>query len=353
MYRPIFTKILILLAFGLFLWLSLKFLLPIGFPFLLALLLALAADKGVGFLQEKLHFPRPLATGIGVSCVFALFAAMLVLLLAGLMRQLPRVADLAPRLEQAITSGQSLVTDWLFNLADRLPGSIGAVLRQWTEGLFSGGTELLDGLMQSLPGMVTGFAGKLSNGMFGILTGLIAAFMISIRLPKLRVWLRHKLPSEGLVRCKAVLTGVKRAFGGWALAQLKLMAVTFAILAAGFLLLGIRRSLLWASLIALVDAFPILGVGTVLLPWSFLLLLQGEYARGLGLLAVYAVAWLARSILEPKWVGKGIGLDPLLTLGSIYAGFRLGGILGMLLCPWLAMAAAEAWKAWQKPTISP
>ena len=99
-----------------------------------------------------------------------------------------------------------------------------------------------------------------------------------------------------------------------------------------------------AGLITLVDAFPILGVGTVLVPWGILLLVQGNLPLGLGIFALYGVIWLVRSVLEPKLLGKELGLDPLVTLVCIYAGFRLWGIWGMLLMPILAMGITQVQK---------
>ncbi len=199
--------------------------------------------------------------------------------------------------------------------------------------------------MQRVPKLATGLMGKMSSGLFGTVTGLIASFMLSVRLPGLRQWLRERIPLHQQDRLVAVKNALKRALGGWLLAQIKLACVTFFVLSIGFFLLQIRHSLLWSFLITLVDAFPILGVGTVLLPWSVVALLQGNLPLGLGLLAIYAVAWVLRSTLEPKLVGKSLGLDPLVTLLSIYAGFKLWGILGMLLTPILAMAAVQVWKA--------
>jgi predicted PurR-regulated permease PerM len=102
--------------------------------------------------------------------------------------------------------------------------------------------------------------------------------------------------------------------------------------------------LLLAALITLVDAFPVLGVGTVLMPWSLLRLIQGDPSTGFGLLALYGVIWLIRSVLEPKLIGKELGLDPLVTLLCIYGGLKLWGIGGMLLSPIAAMAVAQVAK---------
>ncbi len=344
MTRPIYAKILIFAAAAGGLWLGIRWFLPIFLPFLLAAFLALAAETPVAWMHNKLHLPRPLAAGIGVGGVFLLLATLAVLLLAGLLRQLPRLSALAPQLEQAVLSGRELLRQWLLSLAGRLPGSIGQVATGWTESLFSSTERLAEPFLQKLPGLITGTVGKMSQGIFGILTGVMASFMLSVRLPQLRQWARNVLPPALTQRWQQVTGSLRRALGGWLLAQLKLAAITFAVLLTGFWILGVDHGPLWAALTTLVDAFPILGVGTVLVPWSLVCLLQGSYPMGVGLLAVYAVAWLLRSVLEPRLVGRGLGLDPLLTLCVMYAGFQLWGIPGLLLAPFVSMVAVQAWK---------
>ncbi len=343
MHSPFLKKILLYAMIGALFWVGGRFLLPIALPFLLAALLALSAEKSVRFLDARLHLPRPLATGIGVGGVCLLFVTVTVLVLSGLMRQLPRLETLAPRLEEAVSRGRDVLQTQLTRLSGKFPGSTGAFLQQWTAQLFSRDSQLPDTLLQGIPRMVTGLAGTLSNGLFGLLTAFIAAFMLSARLPQLK----NACPEPVRLRMGQVASGLKSALGGWLLAQLKLAGLTFAILWAGFALLRIRGSLPLAGLIALVDAFPVLGVGTVLLPWSLICFLQGQTARGLGLLGIYGTAWLLRSFLEPKLVGKGLGLDPLVTLVAMYAGFKIWGIGGMLLSPVAVMVFMEVKKAWK------
>jgi predicted PurR-regulated permease PerM len=107
----------------------------------------------------------------------------------------------------------------------------------------------------------------------------------------------------------------------------------------GFLVLRIPGAIGWAALVAVVDAIPVLGTGTVLIPWSLVCFLQGDSLRAVGLLGTYVAGFLLRSVLEPRLVGKQLGLDPLVTLMAMYAGYRLWGILGMLLSPLIAMTA--------------
>ena len=96
-----------------------------------------------------------------------------------------------------------------------------------------------------------------------------------------------------------------------------------------------------AVLIALVDALPMLGTGTVLIPWAVYALIRGEQALAIGLGALYGVVVLLRSTLEPRLIGRQLGLSPLVTLGALYVGYRLWGVLGMILAPVLVITAGE------------
>jgi predicted PurR-regulated permease PerM len=134
---------------------------------------------------------------------------------------------------------------------------------------------------------------------------------------------------------------IKSAVGGWLIAQGKLAVLTFLVCWGGLWLLGISYAPLWAGVVALVDAVPLLGSGLVLVPWSLVAFLQGNNTKGLGLLSTFGAAFLLRTVLEPRLVGKQIGLDPLVTLIALYLGFRLGGFWGLILSPVLAITVIE------------
>ena len=174
-------------------------------------------------------------------------------------------------------------------------------------------------------------------------TAVVSSFMISAQLPRLRPFLLGKLPPAWSQRILPVLQNLRVNLGGWFRAQCKLMGLTFLLLTIGFLILRVEFPLLLGALIALVDALPMLGTGTILVPWGLLVLLQGQTALGLGLIALYGVTALTRSILEPRMVGHQLGLNPLLTLVALYMGYRLWGILGMILAPVLTITVLEIW----------
>lgn len=341
MYQKFARKTVIVVGAFVFSWLTVRYLLPIALPFLLGLGLAFGAEPTVGILQRRLRLPRPAATAVAVSAVTLLSAALLTLLLAALLRQLGRLSGILPELAQAVAQSSGMLRDWLLHGMETLPDSLYQVLQPLVQNLFSGGSALLEQAAMQLPRLATAILGTISKGVFVMVTGVISGYMISCRLPVLRQWLFQRLPEGFHQRCWPALRSLRRALGGWFLAQLKLAGIAAVLLSIGFFVLRLPNPLLWAGLITLVDAFPILGVGTVLIPWSIVCLLQGQAARGIGLLVIYGVIWLIRSVLEPKLVGKELGLDPLVTLIAIYAGFRLLGLAGLLIAPVLAMAMTQ------------
>lgn len=314
-------------------WLAVKYLLPVAVPFLIGGLIALGAEPGVGLLQRKLKWRRVPAVGLCVSLTLILFVGLTGLLTAVVLKELGAVAQYAPAVGETVGQGMAVLEDWLVNLADRAPENLRPVLIQTVLSTFRDGNALVGQVTERLPGMVTGFIGWISRGALTVGTGILAGFMISARLPQIKGWMGKHLPKAWQEKLLPGLQRAKTAFICWFQAQIKLMLVTWVQVSVGFLLLGVSYAPLWAGVVALVDAVPVLGTGTVLVPWSLVSFLQGNTVQGVGLLLIFAATWLTRSVLEPRLVGKSLGLDPLLSLIAFYAGFRLWGIPGMILMP--------------------
>ena len=323
--------------FAVFLWIGVKFLLPLSFPFLLGIGLALLAEPATQVFLHRLHLPRPAACAISVSGVLLLSVGALLLVLTFLLRRIGALSDILPAMAQAAKQGTEALRNWLLQACAQLPERLAATATGMIDNLFSNSTSLLEQAALRLPEMAGQLLGGLSAGILWLLTAVICAYMVSARLPKLKNALTAVLPDTWLHHYRPAWIRLRQALGGWILAELKLAGVAFCFLAVGFWLLRISNGLSWAFLTTLVDIFPILGVGTVLIPWGIVCLLQGDRIRGIGILTLFVVIWLVRSVLEPKWIGKNIGLDPLVTLLAIYVGFQLFGIGGMLLSPILAL----------------
>ena len=327
-------QILMLLLAG---WLTVQYALPIAFPFLLGTGLALAAEPGVRFLQTRFRLPRALGAGLCVSMVTLAILAGLAALLALVFRELGALSGILPAMAEAVRSGINALKNWLSALAERAPESLRPALEGTVAAFFSGGTALLSRGVDFLLGLAGGILRHVPDSALSLGTAVISGYMISARLPSLRKRFASLFSRERLKKLRASAVKMKDACLGWLLAQVKLSGMTLILLTAGFLLLRVTYAPLWALAVALVDAFPVLGTGTVLIPWALVCFIQGEGARAVGLLGLYAVAALTRSAMEPKLLGQHLGLDPLTTLLALYAGYRFWGLPGMLLSPLLAV----------------
>lgn len=321
-------------------WLGAKYLLPLLFPFGVGLALALAAEPAVKAGSRYLKLPRWAAAGVGVTATLVLATVLFGIIGAALVRELGVLAGKLPALE--VTARQSLHTlrGFIDNAVARAPEGMRPLAQRSVDRLFSSPEVMVEQVSGRVPGLITGFLGKIPNGALTAGTGILSGFLISIRLPRLKKALMEHLPEK--TNILPALKRTKTALFAWLKAQAKLMGITFAILLVGFLLLRIPYGILWAALVAVVDAVPILGTGTILIPWALVCLLQGKQLLAIGLLVIYGCTFVTRTALEPKLIGRSLNLDPLLTLVFLYVGFRFWGFLGLVFTPILASAIISA-----------
>ncbi len=332
---------LLLAAAGI--WLGLKFLLPAVLPFVLGLAVALLLEPPVRLCQRKTPLPRWCCTGACLTAFYVLLGLGLWLLVRQLCTELAALSQDLPGILMGLAEPMRQLKARLTELAARLPDGFGTAAETYINSFFENGTVLT----QKLPELAFSAAGAIvaavPDAVVFLLTAVLSSFFISSDLPHLKQICRKLPPPKWREKILTAAGSLKKAMGGWFKAQLKLMGCTFVILTLGLMLLGQDAPLLVGGLIAVIDALPVFGTGTVLIPWGLLRFVQGDMRGGISLLILYGVAALVRTVLEPKLVGKQMGLSPLLTLGAIYVGYRLLGILGMLAFPVAVMVLKQFW----------
>lgn len=329
--------------------LGIKYLLPLVLPPLLGLLTALLIFHPIRQLQSRFSLRYGTAAILCISGVFLLAGILLLLLGFLLGHEVRRLSGQLPELISAAAQLLSTFGAWASQRADRLPGSVGEAFRSWSERIVGSSGTLYDSVSQWLFSAISGILGKLPDLLLFSFTFVLSVYFAALELPRLLDFMESHLPQKRKMQLHRLSSGLKAALGGWLRAQLKLMGITFLILFAGFLLLRADSPLFFALSIALLDALPVFGTGTVLIPWSIISMLTENLHFGIGLILIYASAALCRNILEPKLLGDQMGLSPLFTLLAIYAGYRISGVGGMLLFPIAAMVAAELYHAGKAP----
>ena len=223
-----------------------------------------------------------------------------------------------------------------FSVAGAGLGLLGLFVLQGycTTDLFTPGgvLDLASGVVARVPGVF-----------LFLVTTVVSSFMFSAERQKLAAWAGAHLPARWRAGTERLRGHLCQALCGWLRAELRLSLLIFGIVSAGLFVLGVDAPLVLGAVIAAVDALPVFGTGTVLIPWGLWCLLQGKTVLGAGLLVLYALAVTARTTLEPRLVGRQIGLHPLLALLSMYAGFQLFGVGGMILLPIASLLARQLW----------
>ena len=322
-------------------WLGLKYLLPLLLPFVLGGALALAAEPAVRCITKRTGLSRTAGAGIGVSLTLLLLIGLGGLAGALAVKELGQLAGFLPDARQTVQNGVAVLRDTAMNLTRRLPESVRDPAREGVRALFQNGDAVTLRMTQKTGQQLTALLGKVPDGILAVGTGILSGYMISARLPRLRAALVRRLPASWRERYLPALRRGKGVLVGWLKAQAKLALATAGLLAVGFALLRIPYGFLWAFPVALVDAVPVLGTGVVLIPWALVSFLQGKTFQGLGLVILWIAAVILRQVLEPKWVGKHLDLDPLTTLALFYLGYRFWGVAGMLLAPLLAAVVRQ------------
>ena len=316
-------------------------LLPLTLPVVLGVVLAVLLEPWVVRLQKRTGLGRTAAAGITVTVGLLLLAGALWLLGRLLVHEAAGLSGELPGMLRAVDRWGAALTGLLDNLAEKLPDGAGDALLAWGQELMSAGGTLAQKLYETVFGLVTRLLGALPDSLFFLMTMILSCYFAAGELPKLREKALLLLPKEASDWCRRVSRGLHQALGGWFRAQTKLMGVTFLVLTVGFLLLRVDSPILLALGVSFLDALPVFGTGTILIPWAVISMLAGDMGMGLGLLGLYGAAALLRNVLEPKVLGANLGLSPLATLAAISAGWRLMGIWGMIGFPLAAMVLCQ------------
>lgn len=331
-------------------YLALKYVIGYIFPFIIGYIAAMCCVPIANKFGNHTRLPQKLCRVLVILLFFSLIGVLIYL---SAKRGVYEIGKLIERVEEGgeVESFMLRMLENLQHIGSAIP-LIGRLFH--SEGAGDGYIEnmissAMEDALSSLALKFTDFAGKVISAMPSIMlfftVAIISGFYFCTEFETINTFLadifpkklRSKLPR---IKRQAAVTAIR-----YLRASLTLLLLTAAELYFGFLILGIDYSLLLALIIAVVDILPVLGVGTVLIPWAVVELLMKHYFVGVGLLILYAVVSLLRQISEPHIVGKNLGVHPLVTLISTYVGYKLLGFSGMIVAPFAALTLSCAFRA--------
>lgn len=316
----------VLIALGLFLFLKL-----IGYsvPFLVAFILASLIEPMVRILKKYLRIPRKLGSVISILLVLGVIGTLLGLLINRLVYEVRNIYEMISATSDTISAVFNDLMLRLNLLYIQLPTEVSDAVDKTISELGTYAQQLLGPIAKGT--LLVAFS--LPQALIFIIVTVMATYFMSSDKHAINRFLDKQIPATWLTRTKHVLGTMFKALFGWLCAQGFLMMLTFTEVMLGLLFIGVHNALFIAVLVAIVDILPILGTGTVLIPWGIISIAVGNVPAGLKLLGLYLFILIVRQMIEPKLVGSQIGIHPLLTLFSMYTGLQMLGVSGILVGP--------------------
>ncbi|MCG8501063.1 MAG: sporulation integral membrane protein YtvI [Firmicutes bacterium] len=298
-------------------------------PFIIAYGLARIIEPLVLFLERRAKIPRKAASAISVFLALVLIVSLLIFIANSIVYELKGLVEQLPELSEMLSESADNLLNTGINIYVNLP----IELSQFVDSAINALANSLGTLLAPLPEATTKLAKSLPAVLIFTIVLFISTYFISSDREGIKKFLVRQIPAAWIARIVSIKNDLRFALLGYIKAQLILMGITFVEVTLGLMIIGVEYALLLGLLISLIDAVPVLGTGTVLIPWALFSLLTGEYMLALSLIILYAITLLVRQSLEPRIVGGQIGLYPLATLISMYIGLKIFGIFGMILGP--------------------
>ena len=329
-FRMILNIVIPLLGLCLVIFLGPR-LLHFFMPFVVGWILALLANPLVRFLERRVKLVR--RHGSMLIIIAALAIVIGLFYGAGLLvyREMGSFLADAPEIYQSVIAEIENALQNGRKLAEYFPQNLQPPLLAFSDNLDGLFGKLVSRAAEPTVQIAGHVAKSIPNLLVNMVIIILSSYLFLADRESIMRWLKAHLPAFVFRYIEYMKRDAKGLIGGYFLAQFRIMCVVALILAAGFLVLGVRYGVLLAFLTAILDFLPIFGTGTVLFPWAVVKLFAGEYAYATGLILLYILTQVVRQIIQPKIVGESMGLPPLMTLFLLYLGFKLRGLTGMIL----------------------
>lgn len=308
-------------------------------PFVAALITAAILHPLIRLLQRRLGVPRKFSTLLILLLLFGLLGAGIGYLgYAGGVELVALVQNWNGLLEslQSTLDQIEIMSAQLWRL---VPAQLTAAVESVTQGFMEWLSSAMPNLLNAAVEYTTDKARGVPDVVLALIIYIMACYMLTVDYPYLRSQAVQHTHQRLLHFLKQVRDTALAAFGGYLRAEFLLSVVVFFILLVGFFVIGQPYGLLLALVLAVMDFIPIIGAGTVMVPWAVVDLFMGNYFHAVQLMVIWGAIALFRRVGEPKFVGDQTGLSPIASLISIYIGWRLAGMLGMILGPTIALIA--------------
>lgn len=315
-----------------------KYVFGIIAPFVAGFLIAAVLTPAVRFFSRKYKMRRRAAAIFTLLCVYATLGTLLgigvlrlIIWLGDFSKSLPELykTSVEPAIASAYEWISALVSRFTPTASGEVVGGIGGIFEAFSTSL---GTAVSDVSVRALSAL-SGVATAIPRLVISLGFTVISSFFFIIDFEGVLGFFKSRLPQRAI----GFMCQLRDKFFATTLKYLRsyaiIMLITFALLFFGLSVIGTKNAAAAAFVIALLDVLPVIGTGLILLPWALVSMLGGRVGYGIGLAVIWVVITVTRNVIEPKIVGKQVGLHPLVTLIAIFVGTKLLGFIGLVALP--------------------
>ena len=320
-------------------YLCFRYLLKLLMPFVIALLVAwllrpICRWYGKKNLHGQLHTALVVATVLIFYLIIGGLITMILINVGANIAQ--RLSGLPALYTQTIEPGLSELYASAEELVSRFDPRLEAVVNRVMPEIISSLGSAVSRFSVTAVTKLTSLATSIPNALLNAAICIISTIFMATTFEAIIRFLKKNLPDKVTETAGYVVKSFRNVIMKYGISYLIIMLMTFGEIAIGLLIIGKPHALLIAALIAVFDIFPIVGAGLILLPWTVITFIQGNVLQGIGMAVLYVVVIIVRQIMEPRIVGRQVGLPPLVTLACMFVGTSLFGGVGLFGLPILA-----------------
>lgn len=300
-------------------------------PFVVGWVISLIAAPMVQFFEKKVKLKRKAGSAFVIVVVIGLVVLLLYLVGSILVEELIGFIDSIPSIWAGAEADFDDIGKNLNVIYRRLPSNLQDSISEVSEQIAGYAGELFGKISTPTITAVGNFAKQLPTVLIGIIMALLSSYLFVAERDTIAEWFRRNTPASIQGRYKMMKRSFVKAVGGYFKAQLKIEVWMYLLLLVGLSILQVEYAFLIALGIAVMDFFPFFGTGTIMVPWAIIKILSSDYQMAIGLLIIWGVGQLARQVIQPKIVGDSIGVAPIPTLFLLYIGYKVSGVIGMII----------------------
>lgn len=317
-------------------------------PLIVAWIVAMIANPIIHFLEKRIKIMRKHGSALVIILVLAALIAAFYGLAVLVASQFSSWVTELPEVYDSVTQNLQHLFQSLHQKYNMIPADVKLAFDQRENVLDDYIQKAIDGLLKMVNSgslsKVSSFASSLMDFLVYAILTILASYFMTVEKDHFTKLLQEKTPA-GVQRIWDKIRKIFiRAIGGYFKAHFQIMIVIFFITVIPFAFMGISYSGLLAVVIAIVDFLPFFGAGTVLVPWAVYRLVTGSYTYAVILFVIYVVVLVVRQLLEPKLIGDNIGMSPFETLVFMLIGYRLAGVLGLIIGIPVGMILIECYR---------